>query len=56
MASTTLAWRYIHMLPDEGLKAAKDLGVKRLMPVHSGKFAMANHAWDEPLIKNFCVK
>lgn len=45
------AWRYIHMLPDEVLKAAKDLGTKRLMPVHSGKFAMANHAWDEPLIK-----
>lgn len=45
------AWRYIHMLPHEGLKAAEDLGVKRLMPVHSAKFAMANHAWDEPLIK-----
>ncbi|MBL7699222.1 MAG: MBL fold metallo-hydrolase [Chitinophagaceae bacterium] len=46
-----VAWRYIHMLPDEVLKAAKDLKTKRLMPVHSGKFAMANHAWDEPLIK-----
>ncbi|RYZ88210.1 MAG: MBL fold metallo-hydrolase [Proteobacteria bacterium] len=45
------AWRYIHMMPDEGLKAAEELGVKRLMPVHSGKFAMANHAWDEPLSK-----
>lgn len=46
-----LAWRYIHMLPEEGLQAAKHLGTKRLMPVHSGKFAMANHAWDEPLSK-----
>lgn len=43
------AWRYIHALPEEVLKAAKELHTKRLMPVHSSKFAMANHAWDEPL-------
>ena len=24
---------------------------KRVLPVHSGKFAMSNHAWDEPLKK-----
>jgi len=44
------AWQYIHMHPHEVLKAAQDLKAKRLFPVHSGKFAMANHAWDEPLI------
>jgi L-ascorbate metabolism protein UlaG (beta-lactamase superfamily) len=42
-------WKYIHMLPDEVLRAAKDLKAKRLFPVHSSKFAMANHAWNEPL-------
>ncbi len=42
-------WRYIHMLPDEVLKAANDLNVKRLFPVHSSKFALANHNWDAPL-------
>lgn len=44
-----LMWQAIHMLPDEVLKAARDLGAKRLMPVHSAKFAMAKHPWDEPL-------
>ncbi|WP_240670996.1 MBL fold metallo-hydrolase [Lacibacter luteus] len=44
-------WKYIHLLPDEVLKAAKDLKAKRLFPVHSSKFVLANHAWDEPLIK-----
>jgi L-ascorbate metabolism protein UlaG (beta-lactamase superfamily) len=42
-------WQAIHMLPEEVLMAARDLGAKRLMPVHSAKFAMAKHPWDEPL-------
>ena len=42
-------WRYIHMMPEQVLQAAKDLGAKRLFPVHSSKFALANHTWDEPL-------
>jgi L-ascorbate metabolism protein UlaG (beta-lactamase superfamily) len=44
-------WKYIHMMPDEVLQAAKDLGAKKLLPVHSSKFAIANHPWDEPLSK-----
>lgn len=44
-------WRYIHNLPEEVLQAAQDLKAKRLFPVHSSKFAMANHPWDEPLTK-----
>lgn len=46
-----VAWRYIHTLPDEVLQAAKDLKAKRLFPVHSSKFVLANHPWDEPLSK-----
>jgi L-ascorbate metabolism protein UlaG (beta-lactamase superfamily) len=46
-----VAWRYIHTLPYEVLQAAKDLKAKRLFPVHSSKFVLANHAWDEPLTK-----
>ncbi|WP_291727692.1 MBL fold metallo-hydrolase [Bernardetia sp.] len=45
------SWKYIHMMPEEVLKAAQDLNAKRLFPVHSSKFALANHAWDEPLTK-----
>lgn len=43
------AWHQIHMHPAEGLKAAKDLQTKRLFPVHSSKFKLASHAWDDPL-------
>jgi len=45
------SWRYIHMMPAQVLQAVKDLKAKRFFPVHSMKFALANHAWDEPLKK-----
>ena len=43
------SWKYIHMMPEEVLKAAKELNAKNLLPVHSAKFALANHDWDAPL-------
>lgn len=43
------AWKAIHFLPGENLQAALDLRAKRLMPVHSSKFSLALHDWDEPL-------
>jgi L-ascorbate metabolism protein UlaG (beta-lactamase superfamily) len=43
------SWKYIHMIPEEVVQAAKDLNAKRLFPVHSSKFALGNHPWDEPL-------
>jgi L-ascorbate metabolism protein UlaG (beta-lactamase superfamily) len=46
-----VAWQYIHNLPHEVVQAAKDLKAKRLFPVHSSKFMMANHPWDEPLMQ-----
>jgi len=46
-----LAWKYIHTLPKEVIQATKDLKSKRLFPVHSSKFDLANHPWDEPLIE-----
>ncbi|MEQ8358244.1 MAG: MBL fold metallo-hydrolase [Cytophagales bacterium] len=45
------AWKYIHNLPHEVLMATEDLKSKRLFPVHSSKFVLANHSWDEPLVK-----
>ena len=45
------AWQAIHMLPWETLQAARDLKTKRLMPVHSSKFKLSVHPWDEPLKK-----
>jgi L-ascorbate metabolism protein UlaG (beta-lactamase superfamily) len=43
------SWKYIHMMPEEVVKAAQELQASRLFPVHSSKFALGNHAWDEPL-------
>lgn len=42
-------WTLIHMTPEQTLQAAQDLKAKTLLPVHWGKFAMAYHAWDEPI-------
>nr|WP_315035129.1 MBL fold metallo-hydrolase [uncultured Chryseobacterium sp.] len=44
-----LSWKYIHMMPEEVVQAAKDLRSKALFPVHSSKFVLANHSWYEPL-------
>jgi L-ascorbate metabolism protein UlaG (beta-lactamase superfamily) len=43
------SWKYIHMMPEQTVQAAIDLKAKTLMPVHWGKFALALHAWDEPI-------
>lgn len=42
-------WKYIHMLPEEFLVAAKNLNSKRIIAVHNSKFALAFHSWDQPL-------
>ncbi len=42
-------WSHIHLMPHEILQAAKDLKANRIFPVHSGKFDLGNHVWDEPL-------
>lgn len=44
-------WRYIHMLPNQIMPAARDLRAEKIVPVHWSKFMLANHAWDEPLIE-----
>lgn len=45
-------WPYIHMNPEEAATAAKDLKAKAFLPAHIGKFAIANHSWDEPFIRS----
>ncbi len=44
-------WRYIHMLPEDLVRAIDDLQPNRLMTVHHSKYALARHAWYEPLVK-----
>ena len=43
------SWKYIHMMPEEVVQAAKDLNCKKLLAVHWGKFALANHTWDDSI-------
>jgi L-ascorbate metabolism protein UlaG (beta-lactamase superfamily) len=45
------SWKYIHMMPEETVQAAEDLKAKRLFPVHWGKFSLATHDWDDPIIR-----
>jgi L-ascorbate metabolism protein UlaG (beta-lactamase superfamily) len=42
-------WPSIHMMPEEVVTAAQDLRAKTLLPVHWAKFALAYHAWNEPI-------
>ena len=43
------SWPNIHMMPEETVQASIDLKAKILLPVHWGKFALAMHAWNEPI-------
>jgi len=43
-------WPYIHMKPEETVQASVDLKAEVLMPVHWGKFVLANHAWKDPIM------
>lgn len=42
-------WPHVHMTPEEAAQAAEDLKARTFIPGHVGKFAIANHRWDEPL-------
>ncbi|TCC90963.1 MBL fold metallo-hydrolase [Pedobacter hiemivivus] len=44
-------WPLIHMFPEQTVQAAKDLKAEVLLPVHWGKFTLAMHNWNEPVIR-----
>lgn len=41
-------WKYNHLAPEETAMAARELGAAGLLPIHAGRFVLANHPWDEP--------
>ena len=45
------SWRYVHMMPEDAVRAANDLEAKALLPSHIGKFSIAYHSWDDPFIR-----
>lgn len=42
------AWPYIHMTPEEAAQAARDLRAGAFLPIHVGRFSIANHSWQDP--------
>ena len=44
-------WKYIHLMPEEVVKASQELKAKKFIPIHWSKFALGLHAWDEPIIR-----
>jgi L-ascorbate metabolism protein UlaG (beta-lactamase superfamily) len=42
-------WKDIHLMPEDLVRAAKDLNARRLFTVHNSKYTIARHAWKEPL-------
>ncbi len=43
-----LRWPRVHTLPDELPLAMKELGARRYVTGHHGKFCISTHPWDEP--------
>lgn len=44
-------WALIHMFPEECAKAIAEVGSPRAIPLHSGRFALSSHPWDEPWLR-----
>ncbi|MDO4879259.1 MAG: MBL fold metallo-hydrolase [Neisseria sp.] len=42
-------WALIHETPEQAVKAAADVGAKRVLPIHWGKFDLADHGWKDPI-------
>jgi len=47
-------WPHSHMFPNQAAQAAIDVGAAMTIPVHWGKYAESEHAWNEPV--NLFVK
>ncbi|WP_152395879.1 MBL fold metallo-hydrolase [Paenibacillus guangzhouensis] len=42
-------WSWVHMTPEEAVKAHKDVNGKNMMLIHWGAFTLAYHGWTEPI-------
>ena len=42
-------WAQIHTLPSELAREVEELAPRRVLTIHHSKYALANHAWDEPM-------
>ena len=44
-----LAWKQVHMLPEEVIQAGLDLNASLILPIHISKYELALHHWFEPM-------
>lgn len=44
-------WTFVHMNPEEAAQAGEDVRAKAVVPCHFGKFSMARHSWDDPIVR-----
>lgn len=42
-------WKDIHLMPEDLIKAIKDLSPEEFMTVHNSKYALGKHSWYAPL-------
>ena len=47
------AWKYSHMIPEEGVQASLDLKATQFMPIHWGAFTLSTHDWADPVKRAF---
>jgi L-ascorbate metabolism protein UlaG (beta-lactamase superfamily) len=43
------AWEFIHMVPEDSIRAHADVRARTLLPIHWGTFQLSYHAWDAPI-------
>ncbi|MEM1142308.1 MAG: MBL fold metallo-hydrolase [Pseudomonadota bacterium] len=44
-----VAWRKVHMMPEESVQAHLDLRGRAMLPIHNCTFDLSTHSWYEPL-------
>lgn len=44
-------WKFSHMTPEQSLEVGRNLNADVVMPIHWGTFKIANHAWDDPVVR-----
>ncbi|WP_239616338.1 MBL fold metallo-hydrolase [Cohnella mopanensis] len=42
-------WSWVHMTPEEAVKAHRDVNGENMMLIHWGAFTLAYHSWTEPI-------
>ncbi|MCL2700288.1 MAG: MBL fold metallo-hydrolase [Phycisphaerae bacterium] len=46
-----MRWRHSHLLPEETVRAAVDVKARAVLPIHTGRFSLSDHPWDDPYVK-----